>query len=210
MEEAPLDAVGDVNLNGKILNGLSMDVLAQRAGVGKATIYRRWDSKEALILDALRTRQFGYIIAVSATGFFLVSVMGIPSLTSGYVDIPVAFMSFVPVYLLLVSESVRSPAMVTRNLALGAIFCAGAGMTKQAGLFRPISLFPYPGQALLQAAEKARHVLVSEMSCGQMVEDVRYHVAGRRPVSFYGRVGGMIMTPEELVSEAQKLAGRRG
>jgi len=79
-----------------------------------------------------------------------------------------------------------------------------------AGLFRPISLFPYPGQALLQAAEKARHVLVSEMSCGQMVEDVRYHVAGRRPVAFYGRVGGMIMTPEELVSEARKLAGARG
>jgi 2-oxoglutarate ferredoxin oxidoreductase subunit alpha len=79
-----------------------------------------------------------------------------------------------------------------------------------AGLFRPISLFPYPGQALLQAAEKARHVLVSEMSCGQMVEDVRYYVAGRRPVAFYGRVGGMIMTPEELVGEARKLAGTLG
>jgi 2-oxoglutarate/2-oxoacid ferredoxin oxidoreductase subunit alpha len=80
----------------------------------------------------------------------------------------------------------------------------------KAGLFRPITLFPYPGKALSQAAEKAKHVLVSEMSCGQMVEDVRYHVAGRRPVSFYGRVGGMIMTPEELVGEAQKLAGARG
>jgi 2-oxoglutarate ferredoxin oxidoreductase subunit alpha len=79
-----------------------------------------------------------------------------------------------------------------------------------AGLFRPISLFPYPGQALRQAAEKARHVLVSEMSCGQMVEDVRYHVAGRRPVAFYGRVGGMIMAPEELIGEARKLAGARG
>ena len=84
------------------------------------------------------------------------------------------------------------------------------GQGIKAGLFRPISLFPYPGQALLQAAEKARHVLVSEMSCGQMVEDVRYHVAGRRPVAFYGRVGGMIMTPEELVGEARKLAGARG
>jgi 2-oxoglutarate/2-oxoacid ferredoxin oxidoreductase subunit alpha len=80
----------------------------------------------------------------------------------------------------------------------------------KAGLFRPVTLFPYPGKALIQAAENAKHVLVSEMSCGQMVEDVRYHVAGRRPVGFYGRVGGMIMTPEELVGEARKLAGARG
>jgi 2-oxoglutarate/2-oxoacid ferredoxin oxidoreductase subunit alpha len=79
----------------------------------------------------------------------------------------------------------------------------------KAGLFRPISLYPYPGQELIQAVEKAKHVLVSEMSCGQMVEDVRYHVAGKRPVAFYGRVGGMIMTPEELVNEARKLAGPR-
>jgi len=76
------------------------------------------------------------------------------------------------------------------------------------GLFRPISLFPYPGNALAEAATRASQVLVSELSCGQMLEDVRYHVAGKRPVSFYGRVGGMIMTPEELVSEAEKLMGR--
>jgi 2-oxoglutarate/2-oxoacid ferredoxin oxidoreductase subunit alpha len=84
------------------------------------------------------------------------------------------------------------------------------GQGVKAGLFRPVTLFPYPGTALIRAAEKAKHVLVSEMSCGQMVEDVRYHVAGRRPVGFYGRVGGMIMTPEELVNEARKLVGARG
>jgi 2-oxoglutarate ferredoxin oxidoreductase subunit alpha len=80
----------------------------------------------------------------------------------------------------------------------------------KAGLFRPISLFPYPGTALAKAAERARHVLVSELSCGQMVEDVRYHVQGKRPVAFYGRVGGMIMTPEELVNQALTLANSRG
>jgi len=80
----------------------------------------------------------------------------------------------------------------------------------KAGLFRPITLFPYPGEALGNAAEKAAHVLVSELSCGQMVEDARYHVAGKRPVAFYGRAGGMIMTPEELVDEALKLVGRQG
>ncbi|HYL81543.1 MAG TPA: 3-methyl-2-oxobutanoate dehydrogenase subunit beta, partial [Candidatus Acidoferrum sp.] len=79
----------------------------------------------------------------------------------------------------------------------------------RAGLFRPVTLFPYPGEALAKAADRSRHVLVSELSCGQMVEDVRYHVAGRRPVDFYGRVGGMIMAPEELVDEALKLVGRR-
>jgi 2-oxoglutarate ferredoxin oxidoreductase subunit alpha len=80
----------------------------------------------------------------------------------------------------------------------------------KAALFRPITLFPYPGDALAKAALQAKHVLVSEMSCGQMVEDARYHVAGKRPVAFYGRVGGMIMTPEELVDEALKLVGKSG
>jgi 2-oxoglutarate ferredoxin oxidoreductase subunit alpha len=79
----------------------------------------------------------------------------------------------------------------------------------KAGLFRPLTLFPYPGPALAAAAEAAKHVLVSELSCGQMVEDVRFAVGGTRPVAFFGRTGGMIMTPEELVSEALKLTGQR-
>jgi 2-oxoglutarate/2-oxoacid ferredoxin oxidoreductase subunit alpha len=78
-----------------------------------------------------------------------------------------------------------------------------------AGLFRPISLYPYPGDALAQAAERAKHVFVSELSMGQMVEDVRYHLGKHRPVHFYGRVGGMVMAPEELVTEALKLTGRQ-
>ena len=80
----------------------------------------------------------------------------------------------------------------------------------KAGLFRPITLFPYPGPALARAAERTRHVLVSELSCGQMVEDARYSVAGKRPVAFFGRTGGMIMTPEELVDEGLKLAAAQG
>jgi 2-oxoglutarate ferredoxin oxidoreductase subunit alpha len=77
----------------------------------------------------------------------------------------------------------------------------------RAGLFRPISLFPYPGDALRAAAEQAKHVFVSELSCGQMLEDVRYHLGLARGVHFHGRVGGMIMTPEELVEQARKLVG---
>ena len=73
------------------------------------------------------------------------------------------------------------------------------------GLFRPITLYPYPADALAKAALGAKVVLVSELSTGQMVEDVRAIVGGRRPVGFHGRVGGMVMGPDDLVAEAEKL-----
>ena len=73
------------------------------------------------------------------------------------------------------------------------------------GLFRPITLYPYPSEALAEAALGAKAVLVAELSTGQMVEDVRAVVAGRRPVAFHGRVGGMVMGPDDLVAEAEKL-----
>jgi 2-oxoglutarate ferredoxin oxidoreductase subunit alpha len=76
----------------------------------------------------------------------------------------------------------------------------------RAGLFRPVTLFPYPGEALVRAAQQARCVLVSELSTGQMLEDVRYHLGPARPVAFYGRTGGMIVSPEELVDQARTLA----
>ena len=69
---------------------------------------------------------------------------------------------------------------------------------RRVGLARPVSLWPFPSQALAEAALKARSVLVLEMSSGQMVEDVRLAVNGARKVSFYGRMGGMIPSAEEL------------
>ena len=74
------------------------------------------------------------------------------------------------------------------------------------GLFRPVTLYPYPSEALRQTAERASKVLVTELSTGQMVEDVRAAIAGRRPVEFFGRVGGMIMSAEELAEQVEKLA----
>ena len=74
------------------------------------------------------------------------------------------------------------------------------------GLFRPVTLFPYPSEALWATAQRAKHVLVAELSTGQMVEDVRAVIAGRRPVEFFGRCGGMVMTAEELAEQAEKLA----
>lgn len=76
----------------------------------------------------------------------------------------------------------------------------------KAGLFRPITLYPYPAEGLARAAGRAARVLVAELSMGQMVEDVQAIVAGRVPVEFYGRVGGMVMTAEELADQAEKLA----
>lgn len=73
------------------------------------------------------------------------------------------------------------------------------------GLVRPITLWPFPTDAVNRAADKAKNLLVVEMSMGQMVEDVRLTVEGRVPVSFYGRTGGMVPTPEAVLEEIKKL-----
>ena len=68
----------------------------------------------------------------------------------------------------------------------------------KAGLFRPITLWPYPTKALLKAAARVQKVLVVELSNGQMVEDVRLALNGKVPVEFYGRVGGNVPSVAEL------------
>lgn len=68
----------------------------------------------------------------------------------------------------------------------------------KAGLFRPISLWPYPSEALAEAVAKIEKVLVVELSNGQMIEDVRLAIGGKVPVEFYGRVGGNVPSVEEL------------
>jgi 2-oxoisovalerate ferredoxin oxidoreductase alpha subunit len=66
------------------------------------------------------------------------------------------------------------------------------------GLFRPITLWPFPAGALLQAARGIDHVAVIELSNGQMVEDVRLALDGQVPVSLYTRVGGNVPSAEEI------------
>ncbi len=68
----------------------------------------------------------------------------------------------------------------------------------RAGLFRPVTLWPFPSRALLEQAKNARMVQVVEMSMGMMVEDVRLTIEGRVPVEFYGRVGGNVPSAEEV------------
>lgn len=75
----------------------------------------------------------------------------------------------------------------------------------RAGLLRPVTLFPYPEAALRRLADTARGVLVVEMNAGQMIEDVRLAVEGRVPVRFYGRMGGIIPAPDEVLGALEKM-----
>jgi 2-oxoglutarate ferredoxin oxidoreductase subunit alpha len=74
----------------------------------------------------------------------------------------------------------------------------------KAGLLRPITLFPYPSKQLYKLAERVRLMLAVEMSAGQMVEDVMLSVQGKVPVFHYGRMGGMIPTPDEVVDNLKE------
>jgi len=75
----------------------------------------------------------------------------------------------------------------------------------RAGLFRPITLWPYQSAELAAVAARTRGILVVELSAGQMVEDVRLAVEGRTPVAFEGRTGGMVPTPREVVDALRRL-----
>lgn len=74
----------------------------------------------------------------------------------------------------------------------------------KAGLLRPITLFPYPSKQLNKLADKVKLMLSVEMSAGQMVEDVMLSVNGKVPVYHYGRMGGMIPTPDEVVENLKE------
>ncbi len=76
------------------------------------------------------------------------------------------------------------------------------------GLFRPITLFPFPNKQLLAYTNRVKGILTVEMSAGQMVEDVKLAVECKVPVTHYGRFGGMIPSPEEVLNALeQKIAG---
>ena len=74
-----------------------------------------------------------------------------------------------------------------------------------AGLIRPRTLWPFPEEPFTRLPATCHDVLCVEMSMGQMLDDVRLAVNGRLPVSFHGRCGGMIPTPEELAAKAKTI-----
>ena len=74
----------------------------------------------------------------------------------------------------------------------------------KAGMVRPITLWPYPTAPIRRLADQAKFFLAVEMSMGQMVEDVKLAVEGLRPVYFYGRSGGNVPTPAEVVAQVKQ------
>ncbi|WP_350344695.1 3-methyl-2-oxobutanoate dehydrogenase subunit VorB [Proteinivorax tanatarense] len=75
------------------------------------------------------------------------------------------------------------------------------------GMIRPITLWPFPADAFEDVIDSASKFLTVEMSLGQMVEDVKLAVDGRKPVEFYGRTGGMIPSVEEVKEKVKELVG---
>ena len=78
------------------------------------------------------------------------------------------------------------------------------------GLIRPQTLWPFPQQPFRPLPDSCRSLLCVEMSCGQMIDDVRLAVNGKVPVSFYGRCGGMIPDPDELSEKARAMLAGGG
>ncbi len=73
----------------------------------------------------------------------------------------------------------------------------------KAGLLRPITLWPFPEKEIAALAGRAKAIMVAEMNAGQMVRDVRAAVEGRTPVHFYGRMGGMVPSPQEIEDQVK-------
>lgn len=76
------------------------------------------------------------------------------------------------------------------------------------GLIRPITLYPFPNAAFEKYAETPKAFLSVELSSGQMVEDVRLAVNGKCPVHFYGRMGGMVPSQQEILDEIKKILNK--
>jgi len=78
----------------------------------------------------------------------------------------------------------------------------------KAGLLRPITLFPFPSKKINELADRMKLILSVEMSAGQMVEDVLLSVNGKVPVYHFGRMGGIVPAPDEVVEDLKsKITG---
>ena len=79
----------------------------------------------------------------------------------------------------------------------------------KAGLIRPITLWPFPKDALLKASAKAKAFISVELNMGQMIEDVKLAINCSKPVHFVGRTGGMIPSPEEVLAKIKEIGGAK-
>jgi len=90
------------------------------------------------------------------------------------------------------------------RVALSAVRAARAQGLK-VGLLRPITVSPFPSVVVEKLACRVSAFLVVEMNTGQMLEDVRLCVKGRAPVEFYGRLGGVVPFPDEILNEIHRM-----
>lgn len=97
-------------------------------------------------------------------------------------------------------------------VAFGTIARIVSNVIKQAekegikvGLIRPISLWPFPKEEFEKYAQTPKAFLTVELNAGQMVEDVRLAVNGKKPVHFYGRMGGMIPKEVEILDKIKEI-----
>lgn len=92
------------------------------------------------------------------------------------------------------------------RVAKSAVMAARAKGLK-VGLLRPVTLWPFPQKAFVEAAKTAKAFLSVEMNMGQMVDDVRLAIGCSRPVYFYGRTGGSIPTPAQVLEQIEQILG---
>jgi 2-oxoglutarate ferredoxin oxidoreductase subunit alpha len=90
------------------------------------------------------------------------------------------------------------------RIALSAVRSARAEGIK-VGLLRPITLSPFPFAQVEEVVKTAKSILVVEMNAGQMLDDIQRAVMGRVPVEFYGRMGGMVPFPDEILDEIRRM-----
>lgn len=81
---------------------------------------------------------------------------------------------------------------------------------KKVGLFRPVSLWPFPSERILELAQAGKRFIVVEMSAGQMIEDVRLAVNGKTTVDFYGKLNGTIPSVTEVYDAVIKCCAKEG
>jgi 2-oxoglutarate ferredoxin oxidoreductase subunit alpha len=93
--------------------------------------------------------------------------------------------------------------LVARICTKAALLAREKGI--KVGVIRPITLFPFPYETYNKYADKVKGILDVEMNAGQMVEDVKLGVNGKTNVEFYGRMGGIVPTPEEILEHLEKI-----
>jgi 2-oxoglutarate/2-oxoacid ferredoxin oxidoreductase subunit alpha len=98
---------------------------------------------------------------------------------------------------------------IAARIAKGAIRTVRASGQK-VGLLRPITLWPFPNEAIKELAKTVKYYLVFEMNMGQMIEDVQLALEGKGEVSFYGRPGGVVPTPDEVSRVISRLYYQKG